>query len=159
MARGQTGLSLERVVADRNHLVGLVLEPQHIVADASAMEEGGQRYALGLGLRVPPAAIMAASMPLPDGLSEAEYIGSLVGSSIEVVKCDTNDLYVPANAEIVFEGTCSITETAPEGPFGEMHGYGLRVSVISLGWLADLCALALDMSSWRLSPFFPTYAG
>lgn len=77
-------------------------------------------FALTFG--VPPAAIMAASMPLPDGLTEAEYIGSMVDSPLELVKCETNDLFMPSTSEIVFEGTCSVTETACEGPFGEMHG-------------------------------------
>jgi UbiD family decarboxylase len=78
-------------------------------------------WALAFG--VPPAAIMASSMPIPDGVTEAGYIGAMTGSALDVVKCETNDLYVPANAEIVFEGTLSISETGPEGPFGEMHGY------------------------------------
>jgi UbiD family decarboxylase len=78
-------------------------------------------WALAFG--VPPAAIMASSMPIPDGVTEAEYVGAMVGQPIELTKCDTNDLYVPANSEIVFEGTLSITETGPEGPFGEMHGF------------------------------------
>lgn len=77
-------------------------------------------WALGFG--VPPAAIMASSMPLPDGLSEAEYVGALAGSALQVVKCDTNGLYLPANSDIVLKGTCSVTETGLEGPFGEMHG-------------------------------------
>jgi len=47
----------------------------------------------------------------------------MVGTGIDVVKCETNDLYVPANSEIVLEGTLSVTETGDEGPFGEMHGY------------------------------------
>lgn len=42
---------------------------------------------------------------------------------IKVVKCETNDLLVPATCEIVFEGTISLTETAPEGPFGDQPGY------------------------------------
>jgi len=62
-------------------------------------------------------------MPIPDGVSEAGYIGAFTGSALEVVKCETNDLYVPASTEIVFEGTLSVTERGPEGPFGEMHGY------------------------------------
>lgn len=65
---------------------------------------------------------MAASIPMPDGVNESGYVGSLVGAPIEVVKCETNDLYVPANSEIVFEGSISATETVNEGPFGEMHG-------------------------------------
>jgi UbiD family decarboxylase len=66
---------------------------------------------------------MASSMPIPDGVTEAGYVGAMTGHALDVVKCETNDLYVPASAEIVFEGTLSITETGPEGPFGEMHGY------------------------------------
>lgn len=110
------------MVDDRNHLTGLVIEPQHIWQMHQKWKAIGNDMPWALAFGVPPAAIMAASMPLPDGLSEAEYIGSLVGQPLEVVKCETNDLMVPANSEIVLEGFCSITETAPEGPFGEMHG-------------------------------------
>ncbi|PHH61473.1 hypothetical protein CDD81_320 [Ophiocordyceps australis] len=119
-----TNWSIARaMVLDRNHLVGLVLPPQHInqIHEMWKKESKNMPWALAFG--VPPAAIMAASMPLPDGLCEAEYIGSLAGSALEVVKCDTNELFVPANSEIIFEGHCSVTEKAPEGPFGEMHGY------------------------------------
>ncbi|ROV92569.1 hypothetical protein VMCG_08913 [Cytospora schulzeri] len=111
------------MVYDRNHLVGLVIEPQHIWKMHQEWKKIGKDMPWALAFGVPPAAIMASSMPLPDGLSEAEYIGSLVGSPLEVTKCETNDLMVPANSEIVFEGFCSATETGPEGPFGEMHGY------------------------------------
>jgi UbiD family decarboxylase len=41
-------------------------------------------------------------------------VGAMTGTSLELVKCETNDLLVPANAEIVFEGTLSITERRPE---------------------------------------------
>ncbi|ROW17846.1 hypothetical protein VPNG_00804 [Cytospora leucostoma] len=119
-----TNWSIARaMVADRNHLAGLVMGPQHIWQIHQKWKAIGKDMPWVLALGVPPAAIMAASMPLPDGLSEAEYIGALVGSPLEVTKAETNGLLVPANAEIIFEGTCSITETAPEGPFGEMHGY------------------------------------
>ena len=121
-----TNWSIARaMVHDKNHLTGLVLEPQHIWQIHEMWKKEGKDMPWALAFGVPPAAIMAASMPLPGGLSEADYIGSLVGSPIDVVKCDTNGLYVPANSEIVFEGTCSITERGPEGPFGEMHGYVL----------------------------------
>ncbi|KZL79659.1 3-octaprenyl-4-hydroxybenzoate carboxy-lyase-like protein [Colletotrichum incanum] len=119
-----TNWSIARaMVHDRNHLAGLIIEPQHIWQIRQMWKKEGKDMPWALVFGVPPAAIMAASMPLPGGLSEAEYIGSLVGAPLEVVKCDTNGLYVPANSEIVFEGVCSATETAPEGPFGEMHGY------------------------------------
>jgi UbiD family decarboxylase len=111
------------MVIGKNQLAGLVFKPQHIwqIHQMWKQEKKDVPWALAFG--VPPAAIMAASMPIPDGVTEAGYIGAMTGSALDVVKCETNDLLVPANAEIVLEGTLSITETAPEGPFGEMHGY------------------------------------
>ncbi|EXJ72348.1 uncharacterized protein A1O5_04852 [Cladophialophora psammophila CBS 110553] len=119
-----TNWSIARaMVKDKNHLVGLVIEPQHIWQIREQWKAIGKDVPWALCFGVPPAAIMAASMPLPSGLSEADYIGAMTGTALDVVKCETNDLYVPATSEIVFEGTLSVSELAPEGPFGEMHGY------------------------------------
>jgi UbiD family decarboxylase len=119
-----TNWSIARaMVHDKNHLTGLVIQPQHIWQIHQLWKKEGKDVPWALAFGVPPAAIMAASMPIPDVVSEAGYIGAITGNALDVVKCETNDLYVPANAEIVFEGTLSISETAPEGPFGEMHGY------------------------------------
>ncbi|PWY88180.1 UbiD family decarboxylase [Aspergillus heteromorphus CBS 117.55] len=119
-----TNWSIARaMVHDKNHLTGLVIEPQHIWQMQQKWKAVGKDVPWSLCLGAPPAAIMAASMPIPDGVTEAGYIGAFTGNAIDVVKCISNDLYVPANAEIILEGTMSITETGPEGPFGEMHGY------------------------------------
>ncbi|KAJ5475734.1 hypothetical protein N7475_001463 [Penicillium sp. IBT 31633x] len=119
-----TNWSIARaMVSDKRHLTGLVIEPQHIWQIHQMWKKEGRDVPWTLAFGVPPAAIMAASMPIPDGVSEAEYVGAMTGSALELVKCDTNNLYVPATSEIVFEGTLSITDRAPEGPFGEMHGY------------------------------------
>lgn len=119
-----TNWSIARaMVYDKRHLVGLVMLPQHIAQIQEMWKKEGKDVPWALAFGVPPAAIMAASMPLPDGVTESEYIGAMTGEALEVVKCQTNNLYVPANSEIVFEGTLSITETGLEGPYGEMHGY------------------------------------
>ncbi|GAB5590972.1 Ferulic acid decarboxylase 1 [Umbelopsis nana] len=119
-----TNWSIARaMVYDKRHLVGLVMLPQHIAQIQEMWKKEGRDVPWALAFGVPPAAIMAASMPLPDGVIESEYIGAMTGEALEVVKCQTNNLYVPANSEIVFEGTLSITETGLEGPYGEMHGY------------------------------------
>ncbi|WP_028322528.1 phenylphosphate carboxylase subunit beta [Desulfatiglans anilini] len=55
--------------------------------------------------------------------SEYDLAGSIRGESIEVVKCETNDLLVPATAEIVVEGEVDADAFYPEGPFGEYTGY------------------------------------
>jgi UbiD family decarboxylase len=62
-------------------------------------------------------------MPLLSGVTEAEYVGSLCGSPLKLVKRETNDIYFPANSEIILEGTISVRDHGNEGPFGEMHGY------------------------------------
>ena len=119
-----TNWSIARaMVSDEKHLTGLVIEPQHIWQIHQMWKKEGKDVPWALAFGVPPAAIMASSMPIPDGVTEAGYIGAMTGSALDLVKCDTNNLYVPATSEIVFEGTLSITETGPEGPFGEMHGY------------------------------------
>ncbi|KAL4799330.1 UbiD decarboxylyase family [Aspergillus venezuelensis] len=119
-----TNWSIARaMVHDKDHLTGLVIEPQHLWQIHQMWKKEGRDVPWALAFGVPPAAIMASSMPIPDGVTEAEYVGAMVGKPLELTKCDTNDLLVPANSEIVFEGTLSITEKGPEGPFGEMHGY------------------------------------
>jgi UbiD family decarboxylase len=71
-----------------------------------------------------------------------------------VVKCETNDLEVPANAEIVFEGHISITELVDEGPFGEMHGY-LWKGASQKFPLFTVCRLSLCSPTLLSSPISP----
>jgi 4-hydroxy-3-polyprenylbenzoate decarboxylase len=70
-----------------------------------------------------PATILAAVMPLPDGLSELNFSGLLRRGRTQLVKAKTVPLSVPANAEIVLEGTVSAVETVEEGPYGDHTGY------------------------------------
>ena len=70
-----------------------------------------------------PATILAAVTPIPDTLSEHAFAGLLRGSRTELVKCKTNDLLVPASAEIVLEGMIKPGDVADEGPFGDHTGY------------------------------------
>ena len=70
-----------------------------------------------------PATILAAVTPIPDTLSEHAFAGLLRGSRTELVKCKSNDLLVPASAEIVLEGTIKPGDMADEGPFGDHTGY------------------------------------
>lgn len=121
-----TNWSIARgMVVDDKHITGLVIKPQHIrqIADAWAAIGKGDEIPFALCFGVPPAAILVSSMPIPEGESESDYIGAILGEAVPVVKCETNDLLVPATSEMVFEGTLSLKQTHIEGPFGEMHGY------------------------------------
>lgn len=57
------------------------------------------------------------------GEDEADFAGALRQEPVELVKCETNDLLVPAHSEIIIEGEALPDMTAPEGPFGEYPGY------------------------------------
>ncbi|KAL2009493.1 hypothetical protein VTN00DRAFT_5300 [Thermoascus crustaceus] len=103
-----------------------VLDGQHIAAVHRMWAEKGQETPWAMVLGGPPAAAWVAGMPLPYNVSEDGYIGALSGTPLEVVKCETNDLYVPANSEVVIEGRISINKRAPEGPMGEYHGYAFE---------------------------------
>jgi len=60
---------------------------------------------------------------LPYSVSEFDIAGGIAGSPVELVRCKTVDLEVPANAEVIIEGEISTNQVEPEGPFGEFHGY------------------------------------
>ena len=70
-----------------------------------------------------PVSIYSASAPLPPGIDEMVFAGWLRGSGVPMVRCKTVDLEVPAEAEIVLEGTVDPAERRLEGPFGDHTGY------------------------------------
>lgn len=74
---------------------------------------------IGADPKVYFSAIQLAAM----GVDEMGLAGALNGSAIEMVRCKTIDLEVPAHAEIVIEGTIRTDVLEPEGSFGEAHGY------------------------------------
>lgn len=80
-------------------------------------------YPVSVALGADPATILGAVTPVPDTLSEYAFAGLLRGSKTEVTASISNDLQVPANAEIVLEGYIMPGETAPEGPYGDHTGY------------------------------------
>lgn len=70
-----------------------------------------------------PATMYAATAPLPHGIDEILFAGFLRKEPVELVKCETVDLEVPSQAEIVLEGYVDPNETRIEGPFGDHTGY------------------------------------
>ena len=70
-----------------------------------------------------PVITYAATAPLPRDIDEMVFAGFLRKKSVEMVKCKTVDVEVPACSEIVLEGYVNIGETRREGPFGDHTGY------------------------------------
>jgi 4-hydroxy-3-polyprenylbenzoate decarboxylase len=73
-----------------------------------------------------PASMWCASAPLPPNIDEYLLAGYLRGAPVEFVDCVSQPLEVPAQAEIVIEGTIDPNEHLPEGPFGDHTGYSHR---------------------------------
>lgn len=83
----------------------------------------GEPFPVSVAFGADPATILGAVTPVPDTLSEYAFAGLLRGSRTEVTKSISNDLEVPASAEIVLEGYIDPTEFADEGPYGDHTGY------------------------------------
>ena len=95
-----------------------------------ALASPGIAFPIAVVLGCDPATMLGAVTPVPDSLSEYQFAGLLRGARTELVKCMSSDLQVPANAEIVLEGSIrpdsgdpSGFESALEGPFGDHTGY------------------------------------
>jgi len=88
-----------------------------------AYREAGRRMEVAVALGGSPSVTFAATAPLPPDLDELMFAGWLEGSAIEIVKCATCDLYVPAESDFVLEGYVDPGDERTEGPFGDHTGF------------------------------------
>ncbi len=84
---------------------------------------GQSRMDVAVAIGADPATMFSAILPLPPDLDEMIVAGFLRQSPVEMVKCQTSDLEVPANAEFVLEGYVELGELRTEGPFGDHTGF------------------------------------
>lgn len=83
----------------------------------------GEPFPVSVALGADPATILGAVTPVPDTLSEYAFAGLLRGQKTEVIRSLSNNLQVPAGAEIILEGVIHPGDMADEGPFGDHTGY------------------------------------
>lgn len=86
-------------------------------------EMGKDKIEVAVAIGTDPVITYAATAPLPRDIDEMVFAGFLRKKSVEMVKCKTVDVEVPACSEIVLEGYVDIGETRREGPFGDHTGY------------------------------------
>ncbi len=86
-------------------------------------KELGKRMPVAVAIGSDPAVIYSSTAPLPYGVDEMVFAGFLRNSPVEMVKCITCDIEVPANAEFVLEGYIDPQELRDEGPFGDHTGF------------------------------------
>jgi 4-hydroxy-3-polyprenylbenzoate decarboxylase len=83
----------------------------------------GRKMEVAVALGSDPATMLSGIMPLPEDLDEFLFAGFLRQEPVELVKCETVELEVPANAEYVLEGYVDLDDIRTEGPFGDHTGY------------------------------------
>jgi 4-hydroxy-3-polyprenylbenzoate decarboxylase len=84
---------------------------------------GRERIPVSVAIGSDPVTVFSSICPLPPDIDEMMFAGFARGEPVKMVKCRTNDLEVPANAEIVLEGWVDPQERRPEGPFGDHTGF------------------------------------
>jgi 4-hydroxy-3-polyprenylbenzoate decarboxylase len=99
----------------------------------------------------PIAWFVSSSLISKGGADELAIAGGLRGRAIDVVKSETNDMLIPANAELVIEGEVLLDQMEPEGPFGEMYGYlGLKKDQ---NFVMNVTCVTARKNPWILNQF------
>ena len=111
-----------------------IVSQDSMIINASSMSDLKQIYAyaesngtsmpIAMVIGPDPALLMCASGKHPPGVSDLEIAGALQGRPIDMVKCETSDLLVPANAEIIIEGRVDFSQKIENtlGEFADQYG-------------------------------------
>jgi 2,5-furandicarboxylate decarboxylase 1 len=148
---GIQNVSIHRCQVSGPDRIGVLLLPRHTLHYFRMAEEAGEGLEIALVIGVHPACILASQAIAALDSDEMEIAGALLGRPIEMVKCRTNRVRVPAHAEIVIEGRILPKVREPEGPFGEFPQY--------YGPRADREVIQVDAITHRRNPIFHTITG
>ena len=123
------------MIHNKRHVVGFPRYHSHLGRVLNEKYVPGKKpMPMALVLGAEPLCHQAAGTAYGKGLNEAEFAGALRQEPVELMKCETSDLLVPATAEVVIEAEILPDATALEGPFGEYPGYrtgGRRMGVLA----------------------------
>ena len=148
---GIQNVSIHRCQVSGPDRIGVLLLPRHTLHYFRMAEEAGEGLEIALVIGVHPACILASQAIAALDSDEMEIAGALLDRPIEMVKCRTNRVRVPAHAEIVIEGRILPKVREPEGPFGEFPQY--------YGPRADREVIQVDAITHRKNPIFHTIVG
>jgi UbiD family decarboxylase len=122
---GQYNVGVYRGMLKGARRVGLQMDTpsQHIAIQLAKARRLGVPLEAAVVIGAVPAVALSAVQKVPYGVSELDIAGGLIGRPVDVVRCETVDLLVPASAELVIEGVIDPMQLELEGPFGEASGY------------------------------------
>lgn len=148
---GVQNVAIHRCQISAPDRIGILLLPRHTDHFYRKAEAAGHGLPIALVIGVDPACLLASQAIVPVGHDELEIAGALRGAPLDVVRCRTNEVRVPAQAEIVIEGQLLPNTREPEGPFGKFpQYYGERV---------DRHVLHVEAVTHRAQPIFHTIVG
>jgi 2,5-furandicarboxylate decarboxylase 1 len=116
-------VSIHRLQISGKNKMGALILPRHTFHLYKQAEEAGRPLECAIAIGVDPVTLLASQASTPFGVDELEISSALRGEPLEVVRCETVDIDVPAYAEIVLEGKILPHVREPEGPFGEFPKY------------------------------------
>ena len=148
---GVQNVAIHRCQVNGPDEIGILLLPRHTLAFFDAAEAVGTPLEMAIVIGADPLSLLASQAIVPIDHDELEIAGALHGAPLEVVKCVTNAVRVPAHAEIVLEGVILPRARAPEGPFGEFPQY--------YGERAERHVIKLSAITRRSDAIFHTIVG
>jgi UbiD family decarboxylase len=119
---GIRNLSVHRQMITGKDKTGFVMIPRQARQIYEKYSARGEAMPVAMVYGTHPAIFFASSFTTAFGNDEFEIAGALMEEPVRLTKCETTDLEVPADAEIVIEGEVLPNFTEPEGPFGEVTG-------------------------------------
>ena len=144
---GRRNMGLYRLQVYDDRTLGFHTQLHHDGARARHGYAPGERMPVAVSFGGDPNLTYCATAPLPPFISEVLFAGFLRGTGIEMVKCVTNDLEVPADSELVIEGWVDPAELRREGPFGDHTGYYSLAD--------DYPVLHVEAITMRENPVYP----
>ena len=148
---GIQNVTIHRCQVNGRNRIGVLLLQRHTDHYYRKAEARGRPLEIAIAIGVEPACLLASQAIVGIDQDELEIAGALRGAPLPVVKCLTNELRVPADAEIVLEGRILPKTREMEGPFGEFPQY--------YGERAERHVIEIDAITHRCNPLFHTITG
>lgn len=120
---GERNVAIHRLQVSGPNRLGILILPRHLANFYQKAEAQGKVLEIALAIGVDPILLLASQALAPLGFDEFTIASRLYGKPVELVKCETVDLEVPAQAEIILEGRLLPGVREVEGPFGEYPKY------------------------------------